>query len=59
MLAGLGAQTAFCEAPFAPEGGAYGGGPTYGHDHTDHGTATATATGTSPAIPTPGGRSDS
>ena len=34
MLAGLGAQPLFCEAPFAPEGGAYGGGPTYGHDHS-------------------------
>ncbi len=34
MLEGLGAEPVFTEAPFAPEGGAYGGGPTYGHDHS-------------------------
>ena len=34
MLQGLGAAPVFTEAPFAPEGGAYGGGPTYGHDHS-------------------------
>jgi len=37
MLEGLGAEPVFTEAPFAPEGGAYGGGPTYGHSHShDH-----------------------
>jgi urease accessory protein len=34
MLQGLGAKPVFTAAPFAPEGGAYGGGPTYGHDHS-------------------------
>jgi urease accessory protein len=35
MLRGLGAEPSRLEAPFAPEGGAYGGGPTYGHSHTE------------------------
>ena len=35
MLRGLGAEPDKLEAPFAPEGGAYGGGPTYGHSHGD------------------------
>jgi len=34
MLRGLGAEPQKLEAPFAPEGGAYGGGPTYGHSHS-------------------------
>ena len=33
MLAGLGAQVEAVEAPFRPEGGAYGHGRTHGHDH--------------------------
>ena len=33
MLAGLGAQVELTEAPFRPEGGAYGHGRTMGHDH--------------------------
>ncbi len=33
MLAGLGAQVQLTEAPFRPEGGAYGHGRTMGHDH--------------------------
>ena len=33
MLIGLGAKPVERQAPFAPEGGAYGGGPTYGHNH--------------------------
>jgi len=33
MLAGLGARLAAVEAPFSPEGGAYGHGRTHGHDH--------------------------
>ena len=45
MLAGLGAQLAEIEAPFDPEGGAYGGvhqahdhdhGHAHDHDHHDH-----------------------
>ena len=35
MLRGLGADPHPAQAPFAPEGGAYGGGPTYGHSHGD------------------------
>lgn len=34
MLRGLGATPERCQATFAPEGGAYGGGPTYGHTHS-------------------------
>lgn len=34
MLRGLGAEPQRLDAPFAPEGGAYGGGPTYGHSHS-------------------------
>jgi urease accessory protein len=33
MLRQLGARLAEVEAPFAPEGGAYGHGRTFGHDH--------------------------
>ena len=33
MLMGLGAQVQLTEAPFRPEGGAYGHGRTMGHDH--------------------------
>jgi len=33
MLRGLGAQVTEIEAPFAPEGGAYGHGRTMGHAH--------------------------
>ncbi len=33
MLRGLGAEPRRGQAPFGPEGGAYGGGPTYSHDH--------------------------
>ena len=33
MLTGLGAQVQLTEAPFRPEGGAYGHGRTMGHDH--------------------------
>ncbi|MBS8225854.1 urease accessory protein UreE [Vannielia litorea] len=33
MLARLGATVAEVEAPFTPEGGAYGEGRTHGHDH--------------------------
>lgn len=33
MLAGLKAHVTETEAVFAPGGGAYGGGPTYGHQH--------------------------
>lgn len=33
MLMGLGAQVELTEAPFKPEGGAYGHGRTMGHDH--------------------------
>lgn len=33
MLTGLGATLTMTEAPFRPEGGAYGRGRTMGHDH--------------------------
>ena len=33
MLGGLGARIAHVEAPFHPEGGAYGHGRTHGHHH--------------------------
>ena len=33
MLEGLGAQVRAVEAPFEPEGGAYGHGRTHGHEH--------------------------
>lgn len=33
MLAGLGAEVREIEAPFNPEGGAYGRGRTHGHEH--------------------------
>ncbi|MCF3973118.1 urease accessory protein UreE [Paracoccus salsus] len=37
MLKKLGAQIAHAEMPFRPEGGAYGHGRTFGHDHgPDH-----------------------
>ncbi|MEM9145671.1 MAG: urease accessory protein UreE [Pseudomonadota bacterium] len=38
MLAGLGATLRYIEAPFSPEGGAYGHGRTHGHSHgpADH-----------------------
>ncbi|RXG51847.1 Urease accessory protein UreE [Armadillidium vulgare] len=36
MLQKLGAQTERAMLPFSPEGGAYGHGRTFGHDH-DHG----------------------
>ncbi|MBT9246879.1 urease accessory protein UreE [Gemmobacter fulvus] len=35
MLTGLGATLHVTEAPFRPEGGAYGHGRTMGHDHGD------------------------
>ena len=35
MLVKLGAAVAEIEAPFNPEGGAYGHGRTHGHDHGD------------------------
>lgn len=35
MLTGLGATLRVTEAPFRPEGGAYGHGRTMGHDHGD------------------------
>ena len=34
MLRGLGAEVAHIEAPFQPEGGAYGHGRTHGHSHS-------------------------
>ncbi|MEL7466447.1 MAG: urease accessory protein UreE [Pseudomonadota bacterium] len=34
MLKGLGAEVAHIEAPFQPEGGAYGHGRTHGHSHS-------------------------
>lgn len=38
MVRGLGADVAAIEAPFNPEGGAYGHGRVHGHDHgPDHG----------------------
>ncbi len=36
MLIGLGATLTVAEAPFQPEGGAYGHGRTMGHDHGGH-----------------------
>ena len=36
MLAGLGASLRPLEAPFRPEGGAYGHGRTFGHHHDHH-----------------------
>jgi urease accessory protein len=36
MLQKMGARTALIEAPFHPEGGAYGSGRTQGHDHGGH-----------------------
>lgn len=36
MLELLGAQVRDVEAPFRPEGGAYGHGRTFGHDHGGH-----------------------
>jgi urease accessory protein len=36
MLTGLGAELLICDAPFRPEGGAYGHGRTMGHDHGGH-----------------------
>lgn len=42
MLRGLGARVRTIEAPFHPEGGAYGEGRVHGHDHAhadDHGDA--------------------
>jgi len=36
MLQQMGARTALIEAPFNPEGGAYGQGVTQGHDHGHH-----------------------
>jgi len=36
MLRKLGAGTELIEAPFNPEGGAYGHGRTHGHDHGHH-----------------------
>lgn len=35
MLTGLGATLTLADAPFCPEGGAYGHGRTMGHDHGD------------------------
>lgn len=42
MVEGLGASVRLIEAPFQPEGGAYGHGQVHGHDHDhsrDHGHA--------------------
>ncbi|MEP2927121.1 MAG: urease accessory protein UreE [Bauldia litoralis] len=36
MLVGLGATVTHVEAPFDPEGGAYGHGETHGHSHGGH-----------------------
>ena len=36
MLRGLGANVRDIEAPFSPEGGAYGHGRTHSHDHGSH-----------------------
>ena len=36
MLAGLGAVVADFDAPFTPDGGAYGHGRTLGHSHAGH-----------------------
>lgn len=36
MLRKLGARTTLVEAPFDPEGGAYGHGRTHGHEHGGH-----------------------
>ena len=36
MVTRLGATTSRLNAPFNPEGGAYGHGETQGHDHHDH-----------------------
>ena len=36
MLAQLGAGVEHIDAPFTPEGGAYGHGRTHGHDHGHH-----------------------
>lgn len=36
MLRKMGARTRLIEAPFHPEGGAYGHGRTHGHDHGHH-----------------------
>ena len=36
MLRQMGARTALLEAPFHPEGGAYGHGRTHSHDHGHH-----------------------
>lgn len=36
MLIRLGAQIDHAELPFCPEGGAYGHGRTFGHDHGHH-----------------------
>jgi urease accessory protein len=36
MLQKMGARTALIEAPFHPEGGAYGHGRTHSHDHRHH-----------------------
>lgn len=43
MVAGLGGRLDFAEAPFRPEGGAYGHGVVHGHDGHDHGHADADA----------------
>ena len=36
MLHGFGAELEKVEAPFQPEGGAYGSSPNHGHNHHDH-----------------------
>lgn len=36
MLRQLGAEVSYSMAPFTPEGGAYGHGRTFGHDHGDY-----------------------
>lgn len=43
MLRGLGATLAPVEAPFAPEGGAYGHGRTHGHTHAHEADANPNA----------------
>lgn len=45
MLLQLGAEVSDIDAPFTPEGGAYGHGRTMGHDHGEHihGTETGSA----------------
>ena len=45
MLTGLGAEVTDIDAPFTPDGGAYGHGRTMGHSHAGHSHAGQTLTG--------------